>query len=65
MTKRESGFFDLPQLPAYERTRNFCVDPAHEAPTHLHIPSGKGYRHVCRSCGREVILYPSDVRFMA
>jgi predicted RNA-binding Zn-ribbon protein involved in translation (DUF1610 family) len=65
MSKNESGFFDLPEMPAYEHKRAVCFDPSHEAPTHLHIPAGKGYRHVCPSCGREVILYPSSVRFGA
>lgn len=65
MKTEESGFFDLPELPAYKHKRQFCLDPSHEPPMHLHIPAGQGYRHVCRSCGHTVILYPSSMRFEA
>lgn len=46
-----SGFFDLPR-PA------ICNDPAHLAPSHLYIPPGRGYRHVCPACGAVQILAP-------
>lgn len=65
MTKRESGFFDLPELPVYKHVQKPCFDLSHEPPTHLHIPAGQGYRHVCPSCGYSVILYPSSMRFTA
>ena len=44
-TKEKSGFFDLD--PA-----KICGDPKHSPPTHIHIPGGKGYRHVCPKCGK-------------
>ena len=40
----KSGFFDLTK-------RYACRDPEHHAPTHIHLPAGKGYRHVCPTCG--------------
>ena len=42
--KEESGFFDLPQ-------HKMCNHPDHNPPSHMVIPYGKGYRHVCPSCG--------------
>lgn len=41
---KQPGFFDLP-MPQR------CTDPSHNFPMHLYIPPGKGYRHVCPSCG--------------
>lgn len=52
--KRQSGFEDI---PAVER----CLDSSHEPPTHLHIPQGKRYRHVCPSCGYTVVLQPPQI----
>ena len=43
-SKRKSGFFDLPK-------REVCNHPEHGMPMYLHIPAGKGYRHVCPGCG--------------
>ena len=61
MKNEKSGFFDLPpgyyDLPGTKP----CLDPAHEPPTHLYIPPGKGYRHVCRSCGNTRLLFSSAV----
>lgn len=47
-----SGFFKLPNW-------HTCTHPQHAFPTHLHIPQGEGYRHVCPECGQmqEVINY--------
>ncbi len=42
--KTKGGFFDL---PASKR----CMDRAHDFPNMLYIPPGKGYTHVCPSCG--------------
>lgn len=28
-----------------------CVDNSHDAPTHVHVPVGEVYRHVCPTCG--------------
>lgn len=46
---KRSGFFNLP-------TQEVCRNPDHNAPTHLHIPQGQGYRHICPSCGHTVVL---------
>ena len=55
-TEKKGGFFDLPQ----DRT---CKDKSHEPPTHIHIPQGKGYRHICPSCGKVTELIPSQISF--
>lgn len=47
----KSGFFDL------EDNDRRCKHREHNPPMHLYIPPGKGYRHVCPGCGREVIMY--------
>lgn len=48
------GFFDIGPW------KN-CTHPEHEPPGLLHIPPGKGYRHICPGCGRKVVLYGSSV----
>lgn len=53
---KKGGFFDLPK-------NNTCNDPGHNPPTHLHIPQGKGYRHVCPKCGATVDLIPPQISF--
>lgn len=53
--KKESGFFDLP-----EEERK-CTNPEHDVPSHLHIPQGKGYRHVCPSCGKVQVVKPPQI----
>lgn len=49
---RRSGFEDVP-LPQR------CRHPEHEPPSHLYIPPGKQYRHICPGCGRESVLRPT------
>lgn len=44
----KSGFFDIPEESRIQR----CRDPEHNFPSMLHIPPGKGYRHVCYTCGK-------------
>lgn len=53
---KKSGFFDLPN-------NNVCNHGEHYPPTHLHIPQGKGYRHVCPSCGNVIEVIPLQIRF--
>lgn len=55
---RKSGFFDLE--PTLSKK---CNHPDHEPPKHLHIPQGKGYRHICSGCGKETILIPPQITF--
>lgn len=52
----QSGFFPLP-------TRHQCKHPEHEPPTHLVIPEGHGYRHVCPSCGMQRTLIPPQISY--
>lgn len=49
MESNKSGFFDLP-------ISTICRNPEHNPPTHLYIPPGKGYKHVCPGCGHVIIL---------
>jgi len=44
--QKVNGFFDLEPV---------CNHPEHAIPTHLHIPAGKSYRHVCPGCGKETV----------
>jgi hypothetical protein len=55
-SEKQGGFFDLPQAAR-------CKDKSHEPPTHIHIPQGKGYRHVCPSCGKVTDLIPPQISF--
>jgi hypothetical protein len=48
------GFFDLPK-------QQTCNHPEHEAPKHLCIPQGKGYRHICPKCGRVQEIIPQQI----
>jgi len=55
MTKdKDGGFFDLPK-------HNICNHPEHKPPSHLYIPPGKGYRHICPKCGKVSHLIPPQV----
>lgn len=40
-----------------------CMDPSHNPPTHLYIPEGQKYTHVCPSC-RFTIVLRSNHSFM-
>lgn len=55
--KRDGGFEDDP-LAQWIR---LCRHPEHNPPSHLVIPQGKIYRHVCPECGREVVLRPPQM----
>lgn len=50
------GFFDLP-------SKKYCSHPEHEPPKYLHIPQGKGYRHICPQCGHVVDSIPPQISF--
>lgn len=52
------GFFDLPKIKR-------CNDREHEPPKYLYIPQGKGYKHVCPTCGSETIMIPQQISFKA
>lgn len=51
--RQASGFEDLPAAPLS------CRDPEHAPPSMLHVPAGKRYRHVCKTCGNVAFVYPS------
>lgn len=40
-----------------------CTSPEHNAPTHLVVPEGQQYRHVCPKCGRQQVIKSSQVQF--
>jgi hypothetical protein len=50
----KGGFFDLPKTEQ-------CRHPEHRPPSHLVIPQGKGYKHVCPACGKVTVLLPPQV----
>lgn len=55
-SEKQGGFFDLPKDAR-------CKDKSHEPPTHIYIPQGKGYRHICPSCGKVTDLIPPQISF--
>lgn len=52
----KSGYFDLPK-------QQICNHPEHNPPTHLYIPPGKGYKHICPGCGKEKTIIPIQITF--
>jgi hypothetical protein len=52
----KGGFFDLPN-------KKMCNHPEHNPPTHLHIPQGKGYKHLCPACKKSTIVIPPQITF--
>jgi hypothetical protein len=38
-----------------------CISPGHNPPTHLYIPPGQQYRHVCPCCGAETVMRPTQI----
>jgi len=33
-----------------------CIHPGHHPPSHMVIPFGKKYRHVCPGCGKVIVI---------
>lgn len=56
LSDKYCGFYDLPKTVT-------CTHPEHTPPTMLYIPQGKGYRHVCPSCGKVSNLVPPQISF--
>jgi hypothetical protein len=54
---KNSGFFDLP------KAEKKCLHPGHKPPSHIHIPQGKGYKHVCPDCGESTTIIPPQIYF--
>jgi hypothetical protein len=40
-----------------------CCNPGHQPPTHLYIPPGQQYRHICPSCGFTVVIRGNNVSY--
>lgn len=40
-----------------------CQHKEHKPPSHLVIPEGKIYRHICPACGVQVVLRPPKISF--
>lgn len=55
--KKRGGFEDIPK----SEIGSLCLDPEHAPPMHLWIPPGKQYRHICPSCGHEVVMRAPQV----
>ena len=53
---KQSGFFDIESF-------KICTHPEHNIPSHIFIPQGKGYRHICPSCNTEVVIVPIQITF--
>jgi predicted RNA-binding Zn-ribbon protein involved in translation (DUF1610 family) len=54
--QKQGGFFDLPKVQT-------CKSNEHNPPTHIHIPQGKGFKHICPACGKETIIIPPQISF--
>ena len=50
--ERAVGKSGFEPIPGYK----ICMHPGHNPPTHLYIPPGQQYRHVCPGCGAEVVM---------
>jgi len=56
--KEESHFEDI-DLPKR------CLHPGHNPPSHLHIPQGKRYIHICPACRQRTVMQPLQISFSA
>ena len=52
---KQSGFFDLEE-------KKYCNHPNHNPPSYIHIPQGKGYRHICPQCGNVIEITPLQIK---
>ncbi len=56
---QKGGFFPLPEFPEKKKEdKDICNDPEHKPPTHICIPQGMGYKHICPSCGKISVIIP-------
>lgn len=39
-----------------------CIHPGHQPPTHLYIPPGEVFEHVCPACGDKRPMQGSPIR---
>ena len=42
--------------------KHFCNHPSHNPPTHIYIPPGKIFIHVCPACGEEFRIHGENSR---
>lgn len=58
-----SMYVPVPQKSGFERDPFGdvfgCLHPEHNPPTHLAIPAGQRYRHICPGCRLSLVLRPS------
>lgn len=38
-----------------------CLTPGHEFPSHLYIPPGQTYKHVCPGCHQETVVTAPNI----
>lgn len=57
-----SGIYDDPYLKNMPAP---CLDSSHEPPSHICIPVGKVYKHVCPSCKAVNYLRPTPIYCMS
>lgn len=57
--KKVGGFEPIPNNEVR------CYHPNHDPPTHLVIPQGQQYRHICPGCKREVVMRAPQVRLIS
>lgn len=55
--RKRGGFEDDPEPKA----GGYCNHPEHVPPTHLYVPAGKRYRHICPACGQETVIRPTSL----
>lgn len=58
--KKQGGFFDLPKT---DSNIGNCKSNEHNPPSHLHIPQGKGFKHICPACGKQTVIIPPQISF--
>lgn len=54
--KERSHFEDIEKIET-------CKHPEHNPPSHLYIPQGKRYVHICPSCGNREVIAPPQISF--
>lgn len=57
-SKKQSGFEPIENPPNFPEP---CHDVRHNPPSHMVIPYGMQYRHVCPGCGHEFVVQSQAV----
>lgn len=45
----------------YTDKKHPCLNPEHNPPTHLYIPPGQTYEHICPGCGKKTTMHGSPI----